>query len=244
MDLIHQGLDSSRHDFDLFIYCYQACMGPSITATNIPSVPRCFEISYIIQHHGEGTESLDSQNSDHVQAYIPKSYTVLRNFVVPVYYDVQPRGYNQKNATILSQRRVRHLQKLHDEDVEARIRALLPEVENWLSGTLRLPKDISHDPGNITPSVDVDRQLVPVRDLLYRGYGSFALIRTSRDVLSPQNISKAVYTVLKVDGPGFIGTQKVAVGESILVKNQVILTAGLILLISVSPAVVVGGGMT
>lgn len=70
MDLIHQGLDSSRHDFDLFIYCYQACMGPSITATNIPSVPRCFEISYIIQHHGEGTESLDSQNSDHGTQYI------------------------------------------------------------------------------------------------------------------------------------------------------------------------------
>lgn len=53
--------------------------------------------------------------------------------------------------------------------MEAGIRALLPGVENWLSGTLPLPKKNSHDLGIITPSVDVDRQLIPVRDLLYKG---------------------------------------------------------------------------
>lgn len=69
-DFIHQGLDLSRRDFDLFLYCYQACMGPSITATNIPSAPRCFDLPYIIQHLGEETESLDSQNSDYGMQYI------------------------------------------------------------------------------------------------------------------------------------------------------------------------------
>ncbi|GAA92958.1 hypothetical protein AKAW_11070 [Aspergillus luchuensis IFO 4308] len=223
-------------------------MGPSITATNLPCAPRCFELSYIIEHYGEGTETLDSLNPGHAQAYIPKPYTLPPDFVVPVYYDDQPRGYDQENTMIhyredyreVSEMRVRHLQILRDEDVEIGIRAFLPQVNDWLSGTLPLPKKNSHDLGIITPSVDVDRQLIPVRDLLYKGYGSFALIRTSRDILSPQNISKAVYTVLRVEGLGLIGTQKVAVGESIFVKNQVILTAGLILLISLSPTMVVG----
>lgn len=65
--------------------------------------------------------------------------------------------------------RVRHLQILRDEDVEIGIRAFLPQVNDWLSGTLPLPKKNSHDLGIITPSVDVDRQLIPVRDLLYKG---------------------------------------------------------------------------
>ncbi|KAI3057601.1 hypothetical protein CBS147353_10935 [Aspergillus niger] len=79
-----------------------------------------------------------------------------------------------------------------------------------------------------------------VRDLLYKGFGTFALIRTSKDVFSPQNIPEAVYTVLRVDGPGLIGNQKVAIGESIWVSHQTTLSAGLILLIGVFPTVVVG----
>ncbi|KAI3014867.1 hypothetical protein CBS147347_11354 [Aspergillus niger] len=135
---------------------------------------------------------------------------------------------------------IRHLQILHDVQVEAKICALLPQMDNWLDGTLPLSDQLHHDFGVIVPSVDVDRPLIPVRDLLYKGFGTFALIRTSKDVFSPQNIPEAVYTVLRVDGPGLIGNQKVAIGESIWVSHQTTLSAGLILLIGVFPTVVVG----
>lgn len=69
-DEIHKGLDLGRHDSSLFLYCYRTCMGPSITATNLPCAPRCFELSYIIEHYGEGTETLDSLNPGHGMHYI------------------------------------------------------------------------------------------------------------------------------------------------------------------------------
>lgn len=64
---------------------------------------------------------------------------------------------------------IRHLQILHDVQVEAKICALLPQMDNWLDGTLPLSDQPRHDFGIIVPSVDVDRPLIPVRDLLYKG---------------------------------------------------------------------------
>ncbi|PYH52148.1 uncharacterized protein BO96DRAFT_402260 [Aspergillus niger CBS 101883] len=246
-DAIHKGLDSNKSNFALFLSSYRGCMGSLIPAAKLPKAPDCFDVFFVIEHYGEETESPNI--SDYAQSYTstPSMHSHSCNFSVPLYHDRQPRGYDHDSHrdTALStmpvpEQHIRHLQILHDVQVEAKICALLPQMDNWLDGTLPLSDQPRHDFGIIVPSVDVDRPLIPVRDLLYKGFGTFALIRTSKDVFSPQNIPEAVYTVLRVDGPGLIGNQKVAIGESIWVSHQTTLSAGLILLIGVFPTVVVG----
>lgn len=65
-----------------------------------------------------------------------------------------------------------HLQVLEDEEVQAKIDTLIPQMENWLDGTLPLPKENEIMPGNpgvVIPTAGIDLPLTPVRDLLYRG---------------------------------------------------------------------------
>jgi hypothetical protein len=69
-----------------------------------------------------------------------------------------------------------HLQILHDEVVESRIRDIIPQIDNWLDGTLPLPKKTEtspEDPGVIFPTVEIDIPLRPVRDLIYSGVRSW-----------------------------------------------------------------------
>jgi hypothetical protein len=69
-----------------------------------------------------------------------------------------------------------HLQIFHDEVVESRICGIIPQIDNWLDGTLPLPKEAEtspEDPGVIFPTVEIDIPLRPVRDLIYSGVRSW-----------------------------------------------------------------------
>ncbi|KAF7586963.1 hypothetical protein BBP40_007977 [Aspergillus hancockii] len=85
------------------------------------------------------------------------------------------------------------------------------------------------------PTVDIDVPLTPIRDLLYKGFGLFTLLRTYKETSTPVNFSEAVYTALRVDGPGVIGHTPIAIGKSVWVDHRSCLSAGLIILITKSP---------
>lgn len=108
-------------------------------------------------------------------------------YSVPVHIDCQLRGHDhaderRNTAGNLLPSRIpatgertqwpHHLQVLEDEDVQAKIGTLIPQMENWLDGTLPLPREneiMPGDPGVVIPTTGIDLPLTPVRDLLYRG---------------------------------------------------------------------------
>ncbi|KAL4934180.1 uncharacterized protein BDV17DRAFT_285917 [Aspergillus undulatus] len=134
-----------------------------------------------------------------------------------------------------------HLQIFRDEHVEHEIRRIIPLMDNWLDGTLPLPKDIEtgpDDPGVVFPTGEIHAPLSHVKRLIYKGSAEFTLIRTYRDTSTPLNLSRAVYTVLR--GPGRIGNVQVTPGESIWVERTTFLSAALILTISKPAEITVG----
>lgn len=69
-----------------------------------------------------------------------------------------------------------HLQVLHDEEVEARIGRLIPHIENWLNGTLPLPRKEDMRPiGVVIADGKIDIPLRPIRDMIYEGVSSIAV---------------------------------------------------------------------
>jgi hypothetical protein len=158
--------------------------------------------------------------------------------------------------------RVSHLQVLDNEKLEARIRALIPQMESWLIGTLPTPGTTDNqldDPGVVFPATEIDIPLIPVRDLLYKGVsllcppsivlkltirttkiGMFTLLRTHKQTTTPHNFSRGIYTALRVDRVGKIGHKEVTSAKSIWVDRQTALSAGLILLITCPPGMMIG----
>ncbi|KAL4958865.1 uncharacterized protein BDV14DRAFT_23824 [Aspergillus stella-maris] len=135
----------------------------------------------------------------------------------------------------------RHLQILHDQKVEAQIRQIIPALDNWLDGTLPLPRHFDSGPedlGVVFPTGEVHTPLSEIKSLIYKGAAQFSLLRTYKDTSTPLNLSKAVYTVLR--GPGKIGNMKITLGESIWVERQEFLSAALILVISKPAEIIVG----
>lgn len=150
-----------------------------------------------------------------------------------------------------------HLQVLKNEQVEARIRALIPQMESWLIGTLPIRDAFDNpqeDQGVVFPTTEIDVPLVAVRNLLYEGVsvlccpfiplnltlcitkiGIFTLLRTYKQTATPHNFSRGIYTILRVEGVGKIGHKEVTPAESIWVNCQTTLSAGLILLLTCPP---------
>lgn len=65
-----------------------------------------------------------------------------------------------------------HLQIFRDEGVEHEIRRIIPLMDNWLDGTLPLPKDIEtgpEDPGVVFPTGEIHAPLSHIRKLIYKG---------------------------------------------------------------------------
>ncbi|GFG19721.1 hypothetical protein IFM5058_10280 [Aspergillus udagawae] len=128
-----------------------------------------------------------------------------------------------------------HLQILHDEVVESRIRDIIPQIDNWLDGTLPLPKKAEtspEDPGVIFPTVEIDIPLRPVAE--------YTLLRTLKDTSTPVNLSAAVYTVLRGTSDSKIGGINMVPGQSVWVECPTSLSADLIVMISKTTAIVVG----
>jgi hypothetical protein len=89
---------------------------------------------------------------------------------LPVYADWQNRTHLSNTMP-----EFKHLQILHDKDVERKILDIIPQIDNWLDGTLPLPKEAEtspEDPGVIFPKVEIDIPLRPIRDLIYSGVRS------------------------------------------------------------------------
>ncbi|PTU22242.1 hypothetical protein P175DRAFT_0431555 [Aspergillus ochraceoroseus IBT 24754] len=123
-------------------------------------------------------------------------------------------------------------------EVEVKIRALLPQLENWLNGTFlsTMPGESHSDnPGILLPTVDIDIPLAPIRDILYEGFGIYTLLRTYKETFTPLNFCSALYTVLYVNEPALIGHRKVTLGQSVWVSHQSALSAGLIVLVCKAP---------
>ncbi|KAF4210368.1 hypothetical protein CNMCM5878_004497 [Aspergillus fumigatiaffinis] len=137
----------------------------------------------------------------------------------------------------------KHLQILHDKDVERKILDIIPQIDSWLDGTLPLPKEAEtspEDPGVIFPKVEIDIPLRPIRDLIYCGIAEYSLLRTLKATLTPWNLSAAVYTVLRGNSDCKIGGVNVVPGQSVWVERQTSLSADLIVMISKTTAIVVG----
>lgn len=65
-----------------------------------------------------------------------------------------------------------HLQIFRDERVEHEIRRIIPLMDNWLDGTLPLPKDIEtgpEDPGVVFPTGEIHAPLSHIKKLIYKG---------------------------------------------------------------------------
>jgi hypothetical protein len=155
-----------------------------------------------------------------------------------------------------------HLQFLDNEEVEARIIALVPQMESWLYGALPIPGIVDRqidDAGVAFPTTEIDIPLIPVRDLLYKGVslvyppwtvlkltvhttqiGTFTLLRTYKETTTPHNFAHGIYTVLRVNRVGKIGQQEIGTAKSIWVTRQTALSAGLIILITCPPEMVAG----
>ncbi|KAF7590255.1 hypothetical protein BBP40_003093 [Aspergillus hancockii] len=233
-DDIHKALDMRKTHFKQFLDGYQSSLRASIPAEKLPPASKCFEIQYVLEHYDEDsgkTTQIRSGNYLHpAQGYLylptesasPNVSAIdLQNYSAPVHSDRQPRGYYYRNDAVGETfppnklARVEWIWSL--EWVEDKIRALIPQMENWLNGTLPLPEIRPDRPGVIMPTVDIDIPLVPIRDLLYKGFGLFTLLRTYKETSTPVNFSKAVYTALRIDGSGVIGHTPVTLGKSVWV---------------------------
>ncbi|OKL55255.1 hypothetical protein UA08_09482 [Talaromyces atroroseus] len=137
-----------------------------------------------------------------------------------------------------------HLQILHDEDVESKLHRFIPQIESWLLGTLPLPnknETSPRDSGVVFPIVtDVDAPLAPIRALIYQGLAEFTLFRTYHATTTPSNMSKAVYTVLRVEGEPTIGGVSLGLSKSIWIDRPAVIDAGFICLISKPTEILVG----
>ncbi|KAL3475574.1 hypothetical protein BJX99DRAFT_259349 [Aspergillus californicus] len=220
-DDIHKGLCMRKSDFKRFLSSYQAALGASIPAAELPFNHKCFDLQYVLERRCQDSAPSISLHS-HGR---PGLYAAL------AHCDREPRGHGMDLA------RFRWARPLGD--VEIRIRALLPQLENWLIGTLppSMPGESHHsdDPGILLPTVDIDIPLVPIRDMLYQGFGIYTLLRTYKETTTPLNFCSALYTVLRVDEPAVIGHREVSLGQSIWVGRQSALSAGLIVLVCKSP---------
>ncbi|KAF9890689.1 hypothetical protein FE257_005555 [Aspergillus nanangensis] len=118
---------------------------------------------------------------------------------------------------------------LHDPNgsVSAKICKIIPQMDNWLNGTLLLSRD--NGDGLVVPSVVFDEALQPIKDLIFNGPTTNTVIRTYKETKSPPNFSKAVYTVLREEPGAFIGDLKIKVGQSCWVEDQTTVSPGLII---------------
>ncbi|KAH1474821.1 hypothetical protein KXX26_004608 [Aspergillus fumigatus] len=172
------------------------------------------------------------------------------NYTAPVYSDKEPRGMHcsdsegkSKLCAFAAPGSRTHLQFLDNEEVEARIIALVPQMESWLYGALPIPGIVDRqidDAGVAFPTTEIDIPLIPVRDLLYKGIGTFTLLRTYKETTTPHNFAHGIYTVLRVNRVGKIGQQEIGTAKSIWVTRQTALSAGLIILITCPPEMVAG----
>lgn len=55
-DDTHEGLSMRRTDFKRFISSYQAALGASIPAAELPFDNKCFELQYVLEHRGQDSE--------------------------------------------------------------------------------------------------------------------------------------------------------------------------------------------
>ncbi|PTU22243.1 hypothetical protein P175DRAFT_0432224 [Aspergillus ochraceoroseus IBT 24754] len=55
-DDTHEGLGMRRTDFKRFISSYQAALGASIPAAELPLDNKCFELEYVLEHRGQDSE--------------------------------------------------------------------------------------------------------------------------------------------------------------------------------------------
>ncbi|RAL06790.1 uncharacterized protein BO97DRAFT_357954, partial [Aspergillus homomorphus CBS 101889] len=240
-DKAHKGLSLRKDDFNQFYSCYQKCLGASIPSKYLPRPPRCFELQFVIEHYGKDLDNSVSTTSGHVSPNL-RTHPVFPDESVqpvPIYYDRQARGHSH-HIIIECLQSLEHLQELHDAIVESKICGFISQMDNWLSGTLPRVKDESSDSGIIVPSIDIDIPLIPLRNLIYEGVGKYSLIRTSKDVITPHNIIKAVYTILRIESTNLIGDSRVTVGKSIWVEHPTTLSKGLVLVVSIAPRVTVG----
>ncbi|KAL4891348.1 hypothetical protein BDV59DRAFT_194320 [Aspergillus ambiguus] len=220
----------------------------------------CFKWQYVLEHHrAESPTSTDEDiELEPSRLHSPSKHFGLcgiasghqLNYTAPVYSDKEPRGVQCSGTeegiglcafTALGNR-TPHLQILDNEEVEARIRALIPQMESWLNGALPIPGKVDSqvdDSGVVFPTTEIDIPLIPVRDLLYKGIGTFTLLRTHKETTTPHNFSRGIYTVLQVDREGKIGRKETASAKSIWVGRQTALSAGLILLITCPPGTVI-----
>ncbi|PYH99036.1 hypothetical protein BO71DRAFT_314864, partial [Aspergillus ellipticus CBS 707.79] len=132
---------------------------------------------------------------------------------------------------------------LDNEEIEARIGALIPLMESWLNRALPIPGKFNSqidDPGVVFPTTEIDIPLIPVRDLLYKGIGTFTLLRTYKETTTLLNFPQGIYTALRVDRVGKVGQKEIASAKSIWVDRQTALSAGLTLLITCPPGMVTG----
>ncbi|KAI9040141.1 uncharacterized protein KD926_008585 [Aspergillus affinis] len=174
-----------RTDFKRFLSSYQAALGASIPASELPFDNKCFDLQYVLEHRDQNSEKPDdtivpgtdtaashvsSSLHDHVSALCrPVLYAAL------AHCDREPRGhkYERTPEKVLPSMEPAPFKWARPfGEVENKIRALLPQLENWLNGTLpsSMPGDShSDDSGILLPTVDIDIPLAPIRDMLYEG---------------------------------------------------------------------------
>ncbi|KAL5365873.1 hypothetical protein BJX96DRAFT_169461 [Aspergillus floccosus] len=220
----------------------------------------CFEWQYVLEHNRAESQRFTDEGIrlEPSRLHSPSKHLSSRgiasghqlNYTAPVYSDKEPRGVHCSGSgeepgprafTALDNRT--HLQFLDNEEVEARIIALIPQMESWLYGALPIPGKLDSEPddsGVVFPITEIDIPLMPVRDLLYKGIGAFTLLRTYKETTTPRNFPQGIYTVLRVNRMGKIGQQEIGSAKSIWVGRPTALSAGLILLITCPPEMVTG----
>ncbi|KAF7623893.1 hypothetical protein COH20_010120 [Aspergillus flavus] len=260
-DWVHRGLDQRKTDFKRFLTCYHLAIGAPIPAQELPRGSKCFDWRYVLEHYRAESQQPDELQplpdedneleteefhppSEHADSWGPVSGHPP--IIAPVHSDKEPRGLQCtghevqiKSCSVLElDDQPCHLQVLKNEQVEARIRALIPQMESWLIGTLPIRDAFDNpqeDQGVVFPTTEIDVPLVAVRNLLYEGIGIFTLLRTYKQTATPHNFSRGIYTILRVEGVGKIGHKEVTPAESIWVNCQTTLSAGLILLLTCPP---------
>jgi hypothetical protein len=55
-DDTHHALDKRTTDFSTFLSCYQVSLGAFIPAESLANNPRCFDVLFVIENLGNGTE--------------------------------------------------------------------------------------------------------------------------------------------------------------------------------------------
>ncbi|KAH1544908.1 hypothetical protein KXX57_005160 [Aspergillus fumigatus] len=194
-DWIHRGLDQRKTDFKRFLTCYQLAIGASIPAQELPRGSKCFDWRYVLEHYRAESRQPDElqtlpdeDNELETEEYHPPSehadswgpFSGHPVIIAPVYSDKEPRGLQCTGHEVQIESckvlelddQPRHLQVLKNEQVEARIRALIPQMESWLIGTLPIRDAFNNpqeDQGVVFPTTEIDVPLIAVRNLLYEG---------------------------------------------------------------------------